>query len=79
MNNEDKALINTEDPIEVSDELLKELMKASERIKRGKFISHEEMKAYVQQLIDDYDSLPLYQENIVKKDKKQQAGTVRDL
>ena len=60
MNDENDEFVNTEEPLEVSDELLKELMEASAQIDRGEFISHEEMQEYIQQLIKELDEdLPL--------------------
>lgn len=47
MDDENKEMINTEEPIEVSDELLKELMEASAEIDRGEVYSNAEVMDYL--------------------------------
>ena len=46
MNNENETMINTEEPLEVSEEEMKMLMEASAQIDRGEVCTQEEMEEF---------------------------------
>lgn len=81
MNNENETMINTEEPLEVSEEEMKMLMEASAQIDRGEVISHEEMEEFFDTLLDDYNIPDSKEETIISsKDRfHQQTGTTSEI